>query len=56
MFDYSKTPFIVYFDIEQRNWVPMRNGRFATYDETKELYDDLAWYMHKLSEDTNNEI
>lgn len=55
MFDYSKTPFIVYYDVEKRVWTPMRNGRFATYGEAKELYDDVAWYMHELTGGTTNE-
>lgn len=55
MFDYSKTPFVVYYDLEQRVWVPMRNGRFATYDEAKELYGDVAWYMYQINGGTMDE-
>ena len=47
-FDYSKTPFIVYFDLEEKSWIPMRNGRLATYGEARELYDDLAYYLHNI--------
>ncbi len=56
MFDYSKTPFIVYYDIERKSWIPMRNGRFATYDEAKKLFDDLAYYMWQLDEGNDDEV
>ncbi len=54
MFDYSKTPFIAYYHVDEKVWIPMRNGRLATYDEAKELYDDLAFYMYKLRPNGEN--